>query len=364
MAFVSELPKNQPIIKKSRISPHQSVWISGIVFIIGSVVLLYWNEGKQDLSLLLTTAQDISSLTKDARSSFDGKLVSTSGIVSSDEVLGDKFLKPDKYVAIQRNVETYQLKKDSRNDGQIKLTRHYEWTPKSIKTLIVKKMYLDSYRIDPDLLTILNLSPLRLTPENTVLQPNSTIDATLFIYISASKQSSPASPLEGDSRIRYSVFPSGAVGTLFGELRGNAILPFYAPQNLYSFNYNLIYHLFHGTRSEAIANVHREFNILQWAFRILALLPVWVGFYAIIHTLNLYTPLPLFGTRSGKNRAGRLFLTAILFVLLVVTIFSFFYSLFTLLICVGGIIAGLFIIGQWLKRKTVELPSTKIPSVP
>ena len=61
----------------------------GIALFIGSFAVLYWNEGRADLSKIAVTATDIS---VDATVAVDGSLVSVSDVLSSTETLGDNYL--------------------------------------------------------------------------------------------------------------------------------------------------------------------------------------------------------------------------------------------------------------------------------
>jgi len=79
----------------------------GFILFIASFGVLYWNEGRIDFSNIAKTAIEINSQTL-ADSSLNGKLVSVSGLVTTDQTIGDDlFLKPDKFIAIERRVEMY-----------------------------------------------------------------------------------------------------------------------------------------------------------------------------------------------------------------------------------------------------------------
>lgn len=70
----------------------------GIIFIIISLVILFVNEGRVDLSQIAETAIEISSETVANDPEIEGKLVSTTGKVNSDEVIGDNlFLNPNRF---------------------------------------------------------------------------------------------------------------------------------------------------------------------------------------------------------------------------------------------------------------------------
>src|SRR3990167_8092 len=82
--------------------------VIGLILFVVSFGLLYWNEGRVDLSNIAKTATEISSATVSTDSSLTGKLISTTGVVNSDQIIGDNlFLNPDKFIAAEREVEMY-----------------------------------------------------------------------------------------------------------------------------------------------------------------------------------------------------------------------------------------------------------------
>ncbi|MEK7086035.1 MAG: TMEM43 family protein, partial [Patescibacteria group bacterium] len=79
----------------------------GILLFLASFGVLYWNEGRVDLSEVAKNAVEISS-TEVALAGVDGKLVSTNGKITSGETLGDGlYLNPGKYLSVHRDVEMY-----------------------------------------------------------------------------------------------------------------------------------------------------------------------------------------------------------------------------------------------------------------
>ena len=79
----------------------------GIILFLASFAVLYWNEGRVDVSEIAKTATPIEAETP-ASAELEGTLVSVSGTVSSQETLGDgMYLLPGDYIAVQRSVEVY-----------------------------------------------------------------------------------------------------------------------------------------------------------------------------------------------------------------------------------------------------------------
>ncbi len=78
----------------------------GILLFIASFTVLYWNEGRVDLSVIAQKAVSVSYQT--LASDQNGNLISITGPITTDSVLGDGiFLKPDNYVGISRLVQEY-----------------------------------------------------------------------------------------------------------------------------------------------------------------------------------------------------------------------------------------------------------------
>ena len=119
--------------------------IFGVVLFFGSFGLLYWNEGKIDLSKIAKQAVDVSA-EKEAPSGADGKLVCIAGKVTSEEVIGDDlFLKASNYLTLSRDSEVYawveekesKTKKDAVGGGETTVTTYKykkQWVSKAEDT--------------------------------------------------------------------------------------------------------------------------------------------------------------------------------------------------------------------------------------
>jgi len=75
--------------------------VVGILLFLGSFGLLFWNEGRADLSTVANKAIDVGTAQ-------DGDLVWVTGEVSTDAKIGDDlYLDAGDYLAVERNVEMY-----------------------------------------------------------------------------------------------------------------------------------------------------------------------------------------------------------------------------------------------------------------
>ncbi len=88
-------------------SPFKAVLWGLLVFPL-SFYILFWNEGREDLSKIAKTAIIVNSEIKNQDISLENKLISTAGVVTSEEQIGDElFLKPKVFLLLERKVEVY-----------------------------------------------------------------------------------------------------------------------------------------------------------------------------------------------------------------------------------------------------------------
>ena len=86
----------------------------------------------------------------------------------------------------------------------------------------------------------------------------------------------------GDIRIQYSALNNDIQATVLGKLSGeNTITAYRGSCNI------LMYRLFPGTRTQAIATLSNEHKILTWILRGVGFLMMWFGMDMIIEPLNV-----------------------------------------------------------------------------
>lgn len=350
----------------------------GLILFVVSFGLLYWNEGRVDLSKIAKSATEISSATINTDTSLNGKLVSTTGIVNSDQVIGDNlYLKPDKFIAVKRQVEMYSWVENSesrtkRNIGGSETTettytysKNWVENPKSSSnfkypeghenpqksldsyTNKVTTATIGAYHFDPQSITLPNFSKLPLNSQNVTLSGDAVLANDTYIFIKKSKEGTFDNPQIGDLRISYHVLLPGFEGTIFGKLNGSKINPYFDQKG------NMLYRLFIGTREQAISTLHTEYRISLWILRIIGFLLMWVGLMMLFQPISvLLDILPIFGTISRFLINIVTFIVA--FVLTIVTIFvsmiahNLIALIIVLVITVGAIIAFIMI---WKNKK-------------
>lgn len=362
--------------------------VIGLILFVVSFGLLYWNEGRVDLSNIAKTATEISSATISTDASVAGKLISTTGVVNSDQIIGDNlFLNPDKFIAAEREVEMYSWIEKSESHSKTNTggsettettyTYSKDWTenPKSSSnfkhpeghenpqksldsyTNKVTVATIGAYNLDPQSVTLPNFSQLPLNSQNVTLSGGATLANDSYLFIRKSTDGTFDSPQIGDLRISYHVLRPGFDGTIFGKLSGSKIDPYFDKDG------NNLYRLFIGTRDQAISTLHTEYTTLLWILRLVGFLLMWFGLSALFGPVSvLMDILPIFGAISRSLIGVITFLVA--FVLTIVTILvsmllhSFIALIITLVITIGAIIA-FFVV---LKNKKKVAGTATVPT--
>jgi hypothetical protein len=361
--------------------------VIGLILFAISFGLLYWNEGRVDLSTIAKTAIEVSSATVNTTSSLRGKLVSTTGVINSDQVIGDNlFLNPDKFIATERNVEMYSWRETSEshsrtNPGGSKTTettytysKDWEENPqyssdfkhpeghenpqKSLdsSTNKVTAATIGAYSFDPQSVTLPNFSQLPLHSQNVTLSDGATLANDSYLFLRKSEGGTFDSPHIGDLRISYHVLRAGFEGTIFGKLSGSTIDPYVDQDG------NHFYRLFIGTRDQAIATLHAEYSALLWILRLVGFFLMWFGLLALFGPISVIMDfLPIFGAISRSLIGVITFLVA--FVLTSMTILvsmllhSFIGLIIALIITIGAIIT-FFVI---LENKRAAMVPAAVP---
>jgi Transmembrane protein 43 len=338
--------------------------ILGFILFFGSFFLLYWNEGRLNLSEIAKQSVEISATLPNQKAI--GKFVSTTGTIRSNEVLGDNlFLLPGKYSIIDRTVEMFSWKEDSetriekRLNGSETRTTTYTYTkewannPENSKDFKhsaghenPKKAFFDQlYTISGAKVGLYNINTAdfkEVVQRKTSCDSDATISSYPTgrgIYLSDSSRlqlssqlikadsniklinnylfqgnGAPEKPNIGDVRICYNTIPINSTVTVFGKLEAsNQITPHNAPKNI------KFYQLFASHRSEAIKRLNSEHTFWTWLLRLFGFMAMLIGILFSLKPLNaLIDLIPFVGGFFEEITAGLSFFVA--FVLTTVTI--------------------------------------------
>lgn len=305
-------------------------WIAallGVGLFFASFFVLYWNEGRIDFSEIAKTAIEISSTAPN--SAAQGKLVSTTGTVTSSQKLGDYlFVKRGDYIVLDRRVEMYawdeeqktETKKSLIDNSETKTTTytyHKEWTSnpdnsssfkyseshknprkevdgfhytyrvpgsdRVIQHVIPEQIYkvpdakVGIFRLNMPEINVSSLPDLTLQRQNLELDESISLDEN-YLYAGTSSLSNPQI---GDLRIFYKALPAKAIATVFGQLNSPDQITPYLAKGKHSF-----YELFPGSREQAIAKFRSDYLFMLWTFRFGGFLAMWFGMNFVMAPLS------------------------------------------------------------------------------
>lgn len=351
--------------------------VVGLILFVASFGFLYWNEGRVDLSNIAKTATEINSQTQNADPSLNNKLVSTTGIVNSDQKIGDNlYLKPDRYIAVERKVEMFAWieKKERRSKINVggsettETTYSYvkEWTerpepsgnfrypeghenPQKAFDSYINKVTaakVGIYNFDPQRVTLPNFSKLHLNSQNVILSPEIILANDTYLFMRKSENGTLENPQIGDLRISYNVLYSNFEGTIFGKLNGNKIDPYFDKDG------NRLYRLFVGTREVGIATLHTEYTTLLWILRLVGFLMMWFGLMALFGPISvLLDVLPIFGAVSRSLISVITFLVALVLSIVTIFISMLLHNLIALIVALVVAIGGIVYFFVFFKNK-------------
>ncbi len=356
--------------------------VVGCIFIIGAFGLLYWNEGRKDLSSLARQSTAISAEQVASDASLQGKLVSVSGALTSTGQIGDGlFLQPGGYVSVARKVEMYawvetkNTESHSNAGGSQTDTTTYtykqEWThdpqasqdfahpeehanpTESLSDTEVRaeSVHVGAYAVgDMNGVTLPSGSPVTLSAQNTSLSGRAVLANQQYIFVpNATSTGSLSNPEVGDIRISYSSVHPGMRVTLMGKLDGAAISSYVDQDN------NELYRIFSGTRAEAISQLHAEYETLTWILRVVGFVLMLIGFMLIASPIaTILDIIPLAGSISSGIIFLFAFLLSIVLTVITILVSMLVHNLVVLLVAVALVIGGVIF---WCKRK--KAPSTQ-----
>ncbi|MBI3815456.1 MAG: TMEM43 family protein [Nitrospinae bacterium] len=346
--------------------------LSGFLMFIVSFGVLYWNEGRVDISKIAKTAIEFES-TSQSSPAADKKLISTTGILKSNDKIGDTYLMEGNYIALKRNVEMYAWKeekqeKSTKNTGgsettETTYTYKKEWTidPENSgnfriteghlnpqmtlnsNSVSVKNAELGIYNVYMSQVSLPQYRDIRLNNSNIILNDNLKLASDQYLFKGSGSISSPEI---GDVRVSYSVIHNPLdTATIFGklDLANKKVSPFYGEKN------TKLYRIFEGTRDSAISTMKTEHTILTWIFRGIGFALMWFGLWALSEPISvLLDVLPIFGS-IGRVGFG-LVTFVISFVLSIITIIvsMIIHNLIALIVVILGTVFGIV---WYLKNK-------------
>lgn len=348
----------------------------GIVLFFASFGVLYWNEGRIDLSKIAKKAEVVSAEQIDA--SKNGVFASISGAVTSEGMLGDGlYLVPGNYLSISRIAEIYAWEEESKSEtktntgGSETTTTTYtykkDWTTnpqdssdfqevaghenktqtQTDASMQVESVKVGVWAVDGGEVDLPGGDPLTLNAERVTLPAGAKISGE-YIYLNGAD---PALPDVGDERVKYSALMPGFDGTIFGEVEGASgkVAPYTDKDG------NGFYRIFEGGRDEALATMHGEYVMMLWIFRLVGFMMMWIGLGMVFGPISvLLDILPIFGQLSRTLIGGVTLLVAAVLSVVTIIVSMILHSIVALIIVVlliiGGILGGLY----WYKNNKMK----------
>lgn len=339
--------------------------ILGIIIFFSSFFVLYWNEGRVDFSEVAKTAVEISATSPN--SSAIGQLVSTSGVITSDELIGDNlFLKPGKYIVVQRKVEMYAWREETRtetkknrggsetkittykynktwsenpaNSSAFKYSQTHHNPEKAIPNFTNKVLQakVGVYSLDMSNVEIPTPNQVKFNYQNTNLI-NNIILGEDYLYKGTS---SLQNPQVGDLRLQYYVLPIGTNVTVFGMLDSNNRITAYIHENN-----ERLYRVFSGGRQEAISTLKTEYSIITWILRFVGFMMMWIGLSLGLEPISVVIDFfPVLGSISRGLNTSATFLFALVMSIVTILISQLLHNIVALVLAIAvAVIATMLI---------------------
>lgn len=291
----------------------------GLIMIVVGIGLLYWNEGSFDLAKLAGQAIEFSS-TAEAPANSQDKLVAVTGSVTSTEQLGDTFLKPGSYLALNRNVEVYAWTEKSESKSQDRLggsgetttttTYTKQWVseapqhesfkvkeghaniPKAVPnaSLKVGLAKIGGYGVDIANLELPEAAELPVNSDSAITADGFVLAGDGSLY----KGANYAEPSIGDMRIKYFTVTNPYPGVVLGKITSGSISTFTDSEN------HSLLRLFSGNKDSAIKQLHSEYITKLWLFRALGFFLIFIGLTMLLGPITALAHfLPTLGHITG-----------------------------------------------------------------
>jgi hypothetical protein len=355
----------------------------GIVLFFASFAVLWWNEGRTDMSQVAVLAQPAAADRVDT--AMDGKFVWATSTLQSDAQLEDPdYLYPVQALALQRDSEMFAWveKCKSRTEkkvggGSETITEcNYvkEWAsrppdssefqdpaartekknpPMAVQSVswTAERAAVGAYAFDPRTASLPSAEPLHLKPEMlrvAMLSPEETpVKKTVgvqprlegdYLYMG---RGTPSSPWVGDVRVRFKALKPGAQVTLFGKQNGPALEPYVHTSG------DRLFRVFPGTRDEAVARMASEHKTTTWLLRLAGFMMMWIGmgmFFGPLHAVM--DIIPFVGTAGRAVMGMVLFPLALLLAGTTIVVAKIAHSPVALIVVVALILGGVVVYGR------------------
>ncbi|GAA5493894.1 hypothetical protein Rhal01_00046 [Rubritalea halochordaticola] len=339
----------------SRIGDSIKGILFGLLLIVISFPLLFWNEGRavKTRKSLDQGSNEVVSLTSTTPDSANnGKLVHLTGEATTEQVLKDeKYNISTQALVLKRTVEMYQWQEDGKTETKKKLGGSEE----TITTYSYNKVWHEgridsssfhksaeyknpmaaeqSQSLTADPITVggftlsdplksklsdftpLPIQPVGPMPETIVGKKVTVSDQN--IYLGAD----PSNPALGDLRISYSVVTPGEI-SIISKQKDQSFESYTADAG------GKINMLVHGNQSAAsmFEAAHQSNKVMTWVLRAVGFIVMWIGFGLLFAPLSVIADvIPLAGSIVGAGTSIIAFLLSLPLSLCTIAVAWIFY---------------------------------------
>lgn len=355
----------------------------GFLFVIGAIILLFWNEGRavkteQNLKEGFSVVVSVSPDKRDLKN--EGKLIHFSGMTKSPDLLTDnEFGISARALKMQRIVEVFQWKEESRSKTVQKLgggtettttyTYSKEWSDKLIDSSNFReaethqnpsvKLFLDQewiaqgvtvgeYAISEDLLSALSGYQSFSIPQEMFDAKNTTSSAQLqlkgnIIYYQTNNITTPEI---GNVRISYEIISPQDISIIYKQ-SGEMLVPY---QTKNGSTIGMI-QLGKSTAEEMFKSAQDSNKAMTWILRFVGALLLFIGFQMILGVLPVVgSVIPFIGSIIGAGVGLVSFLLTIIISMVVIAIAWITYRPFIAVILFLVAIAGFIMLRNNSKK--------------
>ena len=383
----------------------------GVLLFFASFAVLYWNEGRVDVSEIAATATPIDAMSQ-ADSAYEGMLVSATGKVSSTEQIGDGlYLLPGDYLVVSRSVEMFAWVEETSTESETEWggseteTTTYDyvkkWTsmPSSSsgfeypedhynpemtienETYSVETGKVGTYELDMDKISLAGFDSLSLEHEMLTgvsaeagEKEEVVEEVGEFTYDELEEAEYEYEVIEeygeavgSDERVAlvgdYIFIGEGTLNSpevgdtrvSYTALENNVDMTVYGKQSGQKIVTHVdektgksLYRMFDGTPEEAVVAMHGEYKMMLWVFRVIGFLMMWFGLTSLLAPISVLLDVaPFLGSLSRGLVSVVTFIVSAILSIVTIVVSMILHNIYAVIVAVV-VIVGIFF---WIWKK-------------
>lgn len=297
----------------------------GIILFLASFVILFVNEARTDLSKI--AAESIPATISTISSLENNTFLSLTGSLSSQDVIGDKYLASGNYLGLSRFSEVYAWDEvtnqtsDKNVGGSETITTDYSyekvWTgsPKNsnnfriteghenpsfsplFRNVVASSADVNGVNFIPDNFRLPDYEPITLNSSNALPSDGFVLPSQQSEYLFKGR-GNLSSPQIGDVRVGYSAlkYPINEV-TIFGKYTKNS-----NSLEIYNFDSGKEFaRVFVGDRDSSLNTLSSEEKVLYWILIAVGFLAMWAGIALVFGPLATFLDIVPFLGSVGRG---------------------------------------------------------------